>query len=277
MSSRPSYNLTFDASLLGADQDESEALLRLLELCRDQGLTWEDGLPITGPPPSPTAGPLGDAATGRFLTYLEGPGGRGGRPGGLSPGPPGPAGDRGRGRGAENPADDILTDDDLDTDAKRAAALLEELTAGQLSGALLDGAGLSAARLIELMREDLDVPARLLRPGGPAGAGGPVRDPQPQPVPGGPLRAGGGHRPETISLLNDGAYAGAKVTPLLRPGVRDGLCRPYPGVPGQHREPGGEGRPGGRATPGTTPWARPGRRPPLRTTSRAPTASGWCP
>ena len=28
-----------------------------------------------------------------------------------------------------------------------------------------------------------------------------------------PLCAGGGYRPGTISLLNDGAYAGAKITP----------------------------------------------------------------
>ena len=72
VSSRPSYDLTFDASLLREDQDAGEAVLRLLELCRDQGITWEDDLPITRTAPlSYTLDALDDAAKSRFLTYLK--------------------------------------------------------------------------------------------------------------------------------------------------------------------------------------------------------------
>ena len=160
-SSRPSYNLTFDASLLDGGQDESQALLRLLELCRDRGLTWEDGLPISLEAPfAYRLDALGSSARGRFLTYLRED---------LE--------DAAEALGdyllrhpdlletvdedgeRKNPADRILASDRLDTDRKKADALLEELTADQLSAALLSGAGLSADRLISLMREDLDVPA----------------------------------------------------------------------------------------------------------------------
>ena len=213
-SSRPSYNLTFDASLLDGGQDESQALLRLLELCRDRGLTWEDGLPISLEAPfAYRLDTLGSSARGRFLTYLRED---------LE--------DAAEALGdyllrhpdlletvdedgeRKNPADRILASDRLDTDRKKADALLEELTADQLSAALLSGAGLSADRLISLMREDLDVPAafsdgeaRLV-----LGVQYEIRsrdlsreDPY--------VLAEDIDR-ETISLLNDGAYAGAKVS-----------------------------------------------------------------
>ena len=213
-SSRPSYNLTFDASLLDGGQDESQALLRLLELCRDRGLTWEDGLPISLEAPfAYRLDALGSSARGRFLTYLRED---------LE--------DAAEALGdyllrhpdlletvdedgeRKNPADRILASDRLDTDRKKADALLEELTADQLSAALLSGAGLSADRLISLMREDLDVPAafsdgeaRLV-----LGVQYEIRsrdlsreDPY--------VLAEDIDR-ETISLLNDGAYAGAKVS-----------------------------------------------------------------
>ena len=213
-SSRPSYNLTFDASLLDGGQDESQALLRLLKLCRDRGLTWEDGLPISLEAPfAYRLDALGSSARGRFLTYLRED---------LE--------DAAEALGdyllrhpdlletvdedgeRKNPADRILASDRLDTDRKKADALLEELTADQLSAALLSGAGLSADRLISLMREDLDVPAafsdgeaRLV-----LGVQYEIRsrdlsreDPY--------VLAEDIDR-ETISLLNDGAYAGAKVS-----------------------------------------------------------------
>ena len=45
VSSRPSYSLTFDASELDSDQDENEAILRLLELCQVHrvNLHWVKG------------------------------------------------------------------------------------------------------------------------------------------------------------------------------------------------------------------------------------------
>ena len=47
-----------------------------------------------------------------------------------------------------NPADDILEDERLDTDRKKADALLEKLTSDQLTDTLLTRSGLSATRLI---------------------------------------------------------------------------------------------------------------------------------
>ena len=47
VTSRSTYNLTFDASLLKADEDENEAILRLVKLCQANGVAWTDNLPIT--------------------------------------------------------------------------------------------------------------------------------------------------------------------------------------------------------------------------------------
>ena len=38
------HDLTFDTSLLKEGQDQNEAILRLLELCRESDLTWTDNL-----------------------------------------------------------------------------------------------------------------------------------------------------------------------------------------------------------------------------------------
>ena len=66
------YDLTFDASLLRGGQDQSQAILRLLQLCQDQGKSWVDTLPITQQ--SPFAYTVDDVSTAqrrRFLTYLS--------------------------------------------------------------------------------------------------------------------------------------------------------------------------------------------------------------
>lgn len=46
VSNRQTYALTFDASLLGED-DKNEAILRLIQLCRERSVTWNDNLPVT--------------------------------------------------------------------------------------------------------------------------------------------------------------------------------------------------------------------------------------
>ena len=138
MSSRSSYNLTFDASLLEKDEDANESLLRLLQLCQSRGINcgFSAHLPLR---------PL------RLHHRL--PGQRGQEPlSHLSEG-------SGRGRerlaayllehpallettdeegNRENPADDILADEELDQ-AGKAQALLEELTSSQLTGACWKG------------------------------------------------------------------------------------------------------------------------------------------
>ena len=72
VSSRSSYNLTFDASLLEKDEDANESLLRLLQLCQSRGISWADYLPITRTSPfSYQLDSLGSTDKGRFLTYLK--------------------------------------------------------------------------------------------------------------------------------------------------------------------------------------------------------------
>ena len=72
VSSRSSYNLTFDASLLDEGEDANEAILRLLELCQERGINWVDALPITRSAPfSNGLDSLNDTDKKRFLTYLK--------------------------------------------------------------------------------------------------------------------------------------------------------------------------------------------------------------
>ena len=98
VSSRSSYNLTFDASLLEKDEDANESLLRLLQLCQSRGINWVDSLPISRSAPfAYTIDSPDSAARSRFLTYLEGSGRGRERPGRLSAGASCPAGDHGRG------------------------------------------------------------------------------------------------------------------------------------------------------------------------------------
>lgn len=72
VSNRSSYNLTFDSTLLKTEDDENEAILRLLTLCRQQNLPWVDNLPITPAAPfSYTIDQLSNTQKARFLTYLQ--------------------------------------------------------------------------------------------------------------------------------------------------------------------------------------------------------------
>jgi len=47
VTNRSTYSLTFDASLLKDDEDENEAILRLVQLCREMDVPWVDNLPIS--------------------------------------------------------------------------------------------------------------------------------------------------------------------------------------------------------------------------------------
>ena len=68
VSNRSVYNLSFDSSLLKTGQDQNEAILRLLELCQDQGRTWSDSLPISRQAPySYTLDTLSDSKKLQFL------------------------------------------------------------------------------------------------------------------------------------------------------------------------------------------------------------------
>ena len=146
VSSRPCYNLTFDASLLKDGQDENEAILRLLELCEAQGVVWEDNLPITATAPfSYTLESATDVMRNRFLKYLID----------LKPAREALAAylyahpQTVLEEGEEVPAPDASA---VDAAANVGGKLLEKMKSDDLTAEVLEGAGLSAHTLVELMR-----------------------------------------------------------------------------------------------------------------------------
>ena len=213
VSSRSSYNLTFDASLLDEDEDANEAILRLLELCQERGINWVDALPITRSAPfAYTLDSLDSTACRRFLTYLKDLDGAAEALGAYLLEHPALLETTDEDGDIENPADDILADADL-TDTQKASQLLDELTASQLTAALLEGAGLSPTRLIALMREDLDVPASFSVAEARLVLGIQYEIRSRNLVSTDAYVLAEDVDTELISLLNDGDYAGAKITP----------------------------------------------------------------
>ena len=72
VSNRSTYSLTFDSSLLKNGEDQNDALLRLLKLCREQGVDWVDNLPITQRAPFAfTVDTASSTQKDRFLAYLK--------------------------------------------------------------------------------------------------------------------------------------------------------------------------------------------------------------
>lgn len=72
VSNRQTYALTFDASLLNNDDDENEAILRLIQLCRQRGVTWADNLPVTITAPHIYAvDAAGSVQRSRFTKFLQ--------------------------------------------------------------------------------------------------------------------------------------------------------------------------------------------------------------
>lgn len=152
VTNRSTYALTFDASLLKTGDDENEAILRLVQLCQDKGVVWNDNLPISRQAPfSYTIDQLSDIQKGRFLNYL------------LS------LSDVKKALGAyllEHPeivsadASELPSGEEADQSALNEAAndLLEMLTVETLTTGLLSGAGISTPKLLEIMRENLDIP-----------------------------------------------------------------------------------------------------------------------
>ena len=213
VSSRSSYNLTFDASLLDEGEDANEAILRLLELCQERGINWVDALPITRSTPfAYTLDSLDSTSSRRFLTYLKDLDGAAEALGAYLLEHPALLEATDEDGDVENPADDILADEEL-TDAQKASRLLDELTASQLTAALLEGAGLSPTRLIALMREDLNVPASFSVAEARLVLGIQYEIRSRNLVSTDAYVLAEDIDAELISLLNDGDYAGAKITP----------------------------------------------------------------
>ena len=66
------YTLTFDASLLSAKDDQNSCILRLLQLCQQQGVTWDDNLPISSAAPfTYELDGISDTMGKRFLLFLQ--------------------------------------------------------------------------------------------------------------------------------------------------------------------------------------------------------------
>ena len=150
VSNRSTYDLTFDAALLSPDEDSNEAILRLVQLCQREGVAWSDNLPVSRLAPYRyTMDQLDSQQKKLFLAYLKS----------LKPcaealgqyllrhpealsapeeGDPAPAGEA--------------------SPEKRAAALLERLTAAELTEELLTEAGVTPAQLMSAMRKELEIP-----------------------------------------------------------------------------------------------------------------------
>lgn len=213
VSSRSSYNLTFDASLLEEDEDANEALLRLLQLCQSRGINWVDYLPISRSAPfAYTIDSLDSTARSRFLTYLKDLDLAADALAAYLLEHPALLETTDEEGNTENPADDILADEELDQ-AGKAQALLEELTSSQLTGAMLEGAGLSATRLIALMRKDFGLSASFSVEEARLVLGVQYEIRSRNLAKTDPYVLAEDIDAEMISLLNDGDYAGAKVTP----------------------------------------------------------------
>lgn len=72
VTNRQTYNLTFDTSLLSKEDDVCAAILRLIQLCREQGLTWQDSLPVnTEVPYVYTVDSVSSSSRSWFNTFLK--------------------------------------------------------------------------------------------------------------------------------------------------------------------------------------------------------------
>ena len=206
VTNRSVYNLLLDTDLLGKDDDLNEAILRLLELCQGQNKTWTDTLPISrNAPYSYALEGLTDDQKLYFLSYV---------------------------RSLEDaeavlidyilqhpeladPAEDEAADtdkaagEDTQTPEQQGADLLDRLPASAVTADLFTQAGLSAQRLLFLMRTDYDIPSD-------------VTADQARQVLGvrydlryrgtGTLTLAEDVNTAFISLVSDGRYAGARIT-----------------------------------------------------------------
>lgn len=205
VSNRSVYTLVFDTKLLKEGEDENEAILRLLKLCRGQNVAWTDTLPISRSAPYAfTLEGLTDSQRKSFLKYL-----------------------RTLESTAESLEDYILLhpeltepaeEDEETTDEKdppssqeQARELLDRLPASAITGELLTSAGISPYRLLSLMREELEIPSYFSLEESRLVLG--IRYEL-------QLRRVGGHTDYTlaqdvntalISMIADGNYAGAKI------------------------------------------------------------------
>lgn len=146
VSNQYAYSLTFDPSLLKSGTDQNAAILRLLKLCREYDVDWDDNLPLSQSLPlSFTVDDLTDTQKGHTLAYLRD----------LKPARELLAVYVRQHPELLKPAQEGETP--LDPATAKDAELLKQTKAASLTNALLLDAGITPSKLLEWMREDLDL------------------------------------------------------------------------------------------------------------------------
>lgn len=208
VSNSSAYDLTFDTSLLKKGEDVNQAILRLIKLCQERDKAWLDNLPIRREPPyAYTLDQVSDTQRSRFLTYLKSLDGAKKALGSyLLEHPELVPEEETTSGGTETPL----------TPEKQAASLLERFPASALTEEILNGAGLTAPTLMEMMAEKVELADGLTSLERRQILG--IRYEL-------ALRRANGYTgcvlaedidTEFISLIADGRYAGAKVTTSTR-------------------------------------------------------------
>ena len=144
VTNQSTYSLTFDASLLKPGENQNDAILRLVTLCRDQGVAWEDNLPLSLDGAAHfTVDTLTDTQKSRFFSYLR----------------------------DLKPTRELLAtyvrqhpellkppkegEAALDPATAKDTELLKQTNSAALTNSLLLNAGITPAKLFDWMREDM--------------------------------------------------------------------------------------------------------------------------
>ena len=144
VTNQSTYSLTFDASLLKPGENQNDAILRLVTLCRDQGVTWEDNLPLSLDGAAHfTIDTLTDTQKSRFFSYLRD----------LKP-------TRELLAAYVRQHPELLKppkegETALDPAAAKDTELLKQTNSTALTNSLLLNAGVTPAKLFDWMREDM--------------------------------------------------------------------------------------------------------------------------
>ena len=144
VTNQSTYSLTFDASLLKPGENQNDAILRLVTLCRDQGVAWEDNLPLSLDGAAHfTVDTLTDTQKSRFFSYLRD----------LKP-------TRELLAAYVRQHPELLKppkegETALDPATAKDTELLKQTNSAALTNSLLLNAGITPAKLFDWMREDM--------------------------------------------------------------------------------------------------------------------------
>ena len=144
VTNQSTYSLTFDASLLKPGENQNDAILRLVTLCRDQGVAWEDNLPLSLDGAAHfTVDTLTDTQKSRFFSYLRD----------LKP-------TRELLAAYVRQHPELLKppkegETALDPATAKDTELLKQTNSAALTNSLLLNAGVTPAKLFDWMREDM--------------------------------------------------------------------------------------------------------------------------